>query len=117
MKIRNSERYLQHLDSAVAVIGKLFRSMPDSPDLLFRLSGKFADAGYRTVTVAPEEINGLPDSYSYPRGLSGGGLPWEEVILELNAFFSGLERDLVPDLFLVQLPGGLIRYSDRKSVV
>lgn len=98
-------------DSTVIFVGKLLDEL-ESTFSLVSISENYKKEGYNVVTISLNSNCKILDYLSFPNFMFESNTPIEEKIFMFNFFIKQIEIEYKPDLIIVQLPGGMLKYSD-----
>lgn len=105
-------QYLYHPEVPVMMAGGLF-DCPDNLEILLGLGEKLRREGYRVSGVLSAPEGALWGFHAYPRGFLGVKEGAAAETLYLSHYMQYLIQEENPDVFLVQIPGGALKYSER----
>lgn len=110
-RLESSADPLDECNVPIMYIGELCEQA-GAKNLTAGLSAQLKQHGYRVCTVLDDCCAGLLGMHQTPFFLKEGIPEWEKVV-RLNRYMKKLEREVQPDLFLVQVPGSVYRYSKK----
>ena len=103
---------LQELGVPVIAVGGLF-GFADEFEVLTSLVKAFRDKGLRVSGVGCSNYCPLFDLHTLPDFMLPKHLDDDDRVLMFNYYLAQIEKEERPDLIFVQLPKGMIKYSDE----
>lgn len=110
-QIVNNYTKIYKPDATVIFVGKLLDEL-ESTFSLVSISDKYKKEGYNVVTISLNNNCKILDYLSFPSFIFESNTSIEEKIFMFNFFVRQIEIEYKPDLIIVQLPGGMMKYSD-----
>ncbi|WP_143316279.1 TIGR04066 family peptide maturation system protein [Clostridium sp. HBUAS56017] len=98
-------------DSPVVFIGKLIDEL-ESTFSLVSISENYKKEGYNVVTISLNSNCRMLGYLAFPNFIFELNISVEKKIFLFNYYIQEIEKRYRPDLIVVQLPGGMMKYSD-----
>lgn len=99
------------IDSTIIFVGKLLDEL-ESTFSLVSISENYKKQGYDVVTISLNNNCRILDYLSFPNSIFELNISIERKIVLFNYFIKEIEKKYRPDLIVIQLPGGMMKYSD-----
>ncbi|OOM11321.1 TIGR04066 family peptide maturation system protein [Clostridium saccharobutylicum] len=99
------------IDSTIIFVGKLLDEL-ESTFSLVSISEKYKKQGYEVVTISLNNNCRILDYLSFPNSIFELNISIERKIVLFNYFIKEIEKKYRPDLIVIQLPGGMMKYSN-----
>lgn len=110
-QIANNYTKIYKPDSTIIFVGKLLDEL-ESAFSLVSISENYKKQGYNVVTISLNNNCRILDYLSFPNFIFESNTSIEEKILLFNCFIDKIEKKHRPDIIIVELPGGMLKYSD-----
>lgn len=101
---------LDMISTPIVYVGGLIE-MVDTFDISVQLRRMMEDIGYKVSLVTTNLYSKLISAHSYPKEFMNKMYEVDEQILKLNQYVSGIEKVDSPDLIILHIPKGMMRYS------
>ncbi|NRT74800.1 TIGR04066 family peptide maturation system protein [Clostridium beijerinckii] len=110
-QIANNYTKIYKPDSTVIFVGKLLDEL-ESAFSLVSISENYKKEGYNVVTISLNNNCKIMGYISFPSFIFESNTSIEEKIFLFNCFIDKIEKKHRPDVIIVELPGGMLKYSD-----
>lgn len=100
-----------HINTPIIFVGEMLQDL-DGTDVCLAVSGELQERGYRTVTILNKVDVYLKGTFGIPCFFTDKGITEEEKVYYMNNYISFLEMEYKPDIFIIQIPGAMMRYND-----
>ncbi|URZ07466.1 TIGR04066 family peptide maturation system protein [Clostridium felsineum] len=98
-------------DAAVIFVGKMLDEL-DSTSSMVSISENYKEEGYNVITISLNNNCKLLGYIPFPYDIFRLNNSIEEKVFLFNYFINQIEATYRPDLIVIQLPGGMMKYSD-----
>ena len=103
---------ISEINTPVVFIGE-FLEISDGTDLLMFLTKRFQKDGYTISAIGTRKDAQLVRFHTYPGFFYETSVSNQAKVSGFSAFLADIEAEEQPDVFLIQLPGGLMKYNNR----
>lgn len=110
-QIANNYTKINKPDSTVIFVGKLLDELESGLSLV-SISENYKKEGYNVVTISLNNNCKILGYLSFPSFIFESNTSIEEKILLFNCFIDKVEKKHRPDVIIIELPGGMLKYSD-----
>lgn len=100
------------INTPVVFIGE-FLENSDAVDVLMSLATQFRKNGYTVSSIGFRKDSRMVGIHTYPDFFYETSVSNQAKVSGFNAFLADMEAEEQPDVFLIQLPGGLMKYNNR----
>ena len=99
--------------ATVIAVGECFAGF-GSDELICRLMSYFQERRWKVEAVTERNLFSITGMRGIPEELSTGGEKGSKMVLLWNRYVRYLEEMYAPDIFLIQVPGGLMQFPGRR---
>lgn len=101
-----------HTEVPIVAVGGLFETT-DLSWIMIGVKNQLRKLGYKTITISNDCLNVLNESYAYPRDFISEKNSIENRIMLLNQYIKKVVLFEKPDIILLQITGGMMRFNDK----
>jgi peptide maturation system protein (TIGR04066 family) len=110
--IKNTE--LSTIDIPIAmVLG--FGENCEKWDVQMGMQDYFNKKGYKVSLISSNPLSELMDFYSVPNNIINENIDFSQKVKKVNSFIKDIELNENPDLIIIGIPGGIIKYNQSIS--
>ncbi len=96
----------------VIFVGELIDGI-DGFDVLLSVTDYLKSIGYKILTIGARDYCELIGLFSLPSFITQVNISDSEKIHTFNSYIKYLDEKEKPDIFVIQLPGGMMKYNDQ----
>lgn len=99
------------LEAVVVVMSSLFANSDDF-NALCLLRNEFVDKGYNVTVVSTSRYAKMAGFCRFPLEIIENRVAMQSAVMSINNYFSSIEEHYAPDIILLHLCNGMLKYSD-----
>ncbi len=103
---------ITEINTPVVFVGE-FLENTDGTDVMMVLAERFKKDGYIVSAIGARKDSQLVGFHTYPDFFYGTSVSNQAKVSGFNAFLANIEADEQPDVIIIQLLGGLMRYDNH----
>lgn len=112
VKIPDISKKLYSPNAPVIFVGEMTNGL-DGFDITLGMTNFFRKEGYRTVTIAERSWSGLLNIKAIPDFMRHHDIDENSKVYAFNQRIKELEQKENPSVFIIQLPGALMKFNDK----